>query len=43
MYAALFGTGYFIYGQVGYGILCGTVAAIAATALFRTLPRVGFA
>lgn len=42
VYAALFGTGYLLYGQRGIGAVCLVVSAIAAVALFRLLPRLGF-
>jgi Na+/proline symporter len=42
VYGALFGTGYFIYGNVGLGFLCATIVLISVYGLFRALPRVGF-
>lgn len=42
VYAALFGTGYFLYGNVVVGLLCAAVVAAGGVALFKTLPRVGF-
>ncbi len=42
VYAALFATGFVIYGNLAWGLACGATALIAGTALFRTLPRVGF-
>ncbi|MDH3457243.1 MAG: Na+:solute symporter [Gemmatimonadota bacterium] len=42
VYAALFGTGFFIYGQTAYAMLCVTVVVVAGVGLFRTFPRVGF-
>jgi len=42
IYAALFGTGYVLYGKQVLGAACLVVAAAAAWGLFRTLPRVGF-
>ena len=42
IYAALFGTGYLLYGKLLPGIVCVTTGAVAAWGLFRTLPRVGF-
>jgi hypothetical protein len=42
IYAALFGTGYVLYGKGPLGIACLVVAGAAAWGLFRTLPRVGF-
>ena len=42
VYAALFGTGYTLYGQAGLGALFLGISALAAVGLFRTLPRVGF-
>jgi len=43
IYAALFGTGYLLYGKLLPAIVCLVVAAAAGWGLFRTLPRVGFA
>ncbi len=43
IYAALFGTGYLLYGKPLPGIACLVAAAAAAWGLFRALPRVGFA
>ena len=42
VYAALFGTGYVLYGRAAAGAAFLLVSAVAAVALFRTLPRVGF-
>jgi Na+/proline symporter len=42
VYAALFGTGFLLYGQALAGLLGLSVAVIAAFGLFRALPRVGF-
>ena len=42
IYAALFGTGYLLYGNTLPAIVCLVVAGAAAWGLFRTLPRVGF-
>ncbi len=42
VYAALFATGFVIYGNLAWGLACGATALIAGTALFRTLPRTGF-
>ena len=42
VYAALFGTGFFIYGRPELGSFCAVLVVAAATGLFRTLPRVGF-
>src|SRR5437763_4042257 len=42
IYAALFGTGYVLYGKVMPGIVCLVVGSAAAWGLFRTLARVGF-
>ena len=41
VYAALFATGSMLYGRVLPAGLFGSAAAVAALALFRTLPRVG--
>jgi SSS family solute:Na+ symporter len=42
VYATLFGTGYFLYGEARYGALCMLVVVFAATGIFKYLPRVGF-
>src|SRR5439155_1233542 len=42
IYAALFGTGYLLYGKSLPGIVCLVAAGAAAWGLFRALPRVGF-
>jgi hypothetical protein len=42
VYGALLGTGFFIYGNFGWGVACGATAVLAGAALFRTLPKVGF-
>ena len=42
VYAALFGTGYLLYGQLALGALAFAVTVIAAVGLFRALPQVGF-
>jgi Na+/proline symporter len=42
IYAALFGTGYVLYGKLLPGIVCLVAGGVAAWGLFRTLPRVGF-
>ena len=42
IYAALFGTGYVLYGKLLPGIVCLVAAGAAAWGLFRALPRVGF-
>ena len=38
----LFGTGFFVYGQVLGGVLCLFLVAASAIGLFKTVPRVGF-
>ena len=43
VYAALFGTGYLLYGQFLWALLALGVAAAASVWLFRLLPRIGFA
>jgi len=43
IYAALFGTGYLLYGKRGAAIVCLAAAAVAAWGLFRAMRRVGFA
>ena len=42
VYAALFGTGYLLYGNVGPAIACAVVFFLAGWQLARVLPRVGF-
>jgi Na+/proline symporter len=42
IYAALFGTGYVLYGKLLPGIVCLVAGGVAAWGLFRTLPQVGF-
>jgi len=42
IYAALFGTGYVLYGKPLPAIVCLVAAGAAAWGLFRALPRVGF-
>ncbi|MGH7584879.1 MAG: hypothetical protein ACREMH_01395, partial [Gemmatimonadales bacterium] len=41
VYAALFATGSFLYGEVGMGLLYLSVAAVTGGALLKTLPRAG--
>jgi Na+/proline symporter len=42
VYSALFGTGYFLYGNPMLGSLCLVFVVLAAMGIFRNLPRVGF-
>jgi Na+/proline symporter len=42
VYAALFGTGYALYGRAGLASLFLGASALSALGLFRVLPRVGF-
>ena len=42
IYAALFGTGYVLYGKLLPGIACFVAAGVAAAGLLRTVPHVGF-
>ncbi len=42
VYAALFGTGFLLYGRADIATACFTIVAVAAVALFRKLPQVGF-
>jgi Na+/proline symporter len=42
VYAALFGTGFLLYGRVVVGAACLVIALLAATGLLRKLPQVGF-
>ena len=43
VYAALFGTGYLLYGQFHWAVLALGVSAAAGVWLFRLLPRIGYA
>jgi hypothetical protein len=43
VYAAMFATGYGLYGRGGAALLAAGIASIAGLGLFRLLPRVGFA
>ena len=43
VYAALFGTGYLLYGQFHWALLALGVSAAAGLWLFRLLPRIGYA
>ena len=42
VYAALFATGYLLYGRLTVGLACAAVAVLSAFALSRVIPRVGF-
>jgi Na+/proline symporter len=42
VYAALFATGYLLYGRLEIGLICLVIAVISAYALARVIPRVGF-
>ncbi len=42
IYAALFGTGYILYGRVIPAIICLATFGVALVVLLRTVPRVGF-
>ncbi len=42
VYAALFGTGFFLYGQPLYGTVFMVVVVVAAAGIFKSLPRIGF-
>ncbi len=41
VYGALFGTGFFLYGEPVTGLVCLTVAAFAMSGIFRILPKIG--
>ena len=43
VYAALFGTGYLLYGELVPGVFCLLLFIISATWLLRVLPHLGFA
>jgi len=42
VYAALFGTGYLLYGRLEIGLACAAIAVLSAYALSRVIPRIGF-
>jgi SSS family solute:Na+ symporter len=42
VYAALFATGYLLYGRLEIGLICGAIAIASAYALGRVIPKVGF-
>ena len=42
VYAALFGTGFLLYGNVAWGLIGVIVAAVAGWGVLKLLPRVGF-
>jgi Na+/proline symporter len=42
VYAALFATGYLLYGRLEIGLLCTAAAIAAAYGLWRVIPKVGF-
>ncbi|HSD92245.1 MAG TPA: hypothetical protein VLB11_04380, partial [Methyloceanibacter sp.] len=42
VYAALFATGYLLYGRQEIGLLCAAIAVVSACALWRVIPKVGF-
>ncbi len=42
VYAALFATGYLLYGCLEIGLICGAIAIASAYALGRVIPKVGF-
>jgi len=42
VYGTLFGTGYFIYGQTLAGAGCVLLVGLAATGIFKAIPKVGF-
>ena len=42
VYAALFATGYLLYGRTEIGLICGVIAVISAYALKQVIPRLGF-
>jgi len=43
VYAALFGTGYFLYGMPILGAVCFLLVGVAAVGIFKKLPQVGLA
>ncbi len=42
VYAALFATGYLLYGQTAVGLACALVAALSAYGLYRAIPKIDF-
>jgi len=42
VYAALFGTGFLLYGNVAWGVICLIVAVLAGRGVLKLLPRVSF-
>ena len=42
VYAALFGTGFLLYGNAALGLIGLIVAAVAGWGVLKLLPRVGF-
>lgn len=42
VYAALFGTGYLLYGRTALGLLCAALALVSAYGLYRTIPKISF-
>ena len=42
VYAALFATGYLLYGRLAIGLVCTAIALLSAYALSRVIPRIGF-
>jgi hypothetical protein len=42
VYAALFGTGYLLYGRIALGFVCIAVAVAASYRLYRTIPKISF-
>jgi len=42
VYAALFATGYLLYGRLAIGLGCTAIAVLSAYALSRVIPRIGF-
>jgi Na+/proline symporter len=42
VYAALFATGYLLYGRIEIGLVCAGLALLAGIALWRVIPKVGF-
>ena len=41
VYGALFGTGFVLYGNLGWGLICLAIAGSAMAGIFRVLPRIG--
>jgi hypothetical protein len=41
VYGALFGTGFLLYGNIGWGVVCLVITGFAMAGIFRVLPKFG--